>query len=172
LIEGFVVREIKKNLDERGFFAELLRSDWDNIFPEEAIVQLNLSHSYPGVVRAWHRHNRGQFDCFICVSGSVKVCAYDDRPNSKNIGEIDEVVLSRESLTLVKIPGYAWHGYKVIGNEPATLLYGVNNLYDYKNPDEERRPWNDASIIPLSINGKSNDPRVGKPWDWQYIPNK
>ncbi|MGQ9468434.1 MAG: hypothetical protein ACUVTD_01190 [Nitrososphaerales archaeon] len=38
----------------------------------------------------------------------------------------------------------------------------VNKLYDYDNPDEVRRPWNDP-IIPESINGKTEDPKVGKP---------
>jgi dTDP-4-dehydrorhamnose 3,5-epimerase len=46
-----------------------------------------------------------------------------------------------------------------------------NKLYDYNNPDEVRRPWND-SIIPESINGKTDDPRVGKPWDWLTFPHK
>jgi len=37
-------------------------------------------------------------------------------------------------------------------------------------PEEEeeikerlRRPWNDPTIIPKSINGRTDDPRVGKP---------
>jgi len=30
----------------------------------------------------------------------------------------------------------------------------VNRLYDYADPDEERRPWNDQTIIPRSIKGK------------------
>ena len=43
---------------------------------------------------------------------------------------------------------------------------------DYCNPDEERRPWNDQTIIPKSINSTKNDPRVAKPWDWNYPPHK
>ena len=41
----------------------------------------------------------------------------------------------------------------------------MNRLYDYESPDEERRPWNDSSIVPKEINGREDDPRVGKPWD-------
>jgi len=40
----------------------------------------------------------------------------------------------------------------------------MNKLYDYDNPDEIRRPWNDP-IVPESINGRTDDPKVGKPWD-------
>jgi dTDP-4-dehydrorhamnose 3,5-epimerase len=51
-------------------------------------------------------------------------------------------------------------------------VYFVTRLYDYKNPDEERKPWNDPKIIPVEINGNKNDPRVNKPWDWFYPPHK
>ena len=50
--------------DERGFFAETLRTDW-NDFIDEWVAQANLSFSYPGIVRAWHRHLRGQVDYFL-----------------------------------------------------------------------------------------------------------
>jgi len=52
------------------------------------------------------------------------------------------------------------------------LIYFVNKLYDRENPDEERRPWNDQTVNPRSINGRSDDPRIGKPWDWSYPPHK
>ena len=35
-----------------------------------------------------------------------------------------------------------------------------------------RRPWNDTTIIPKSINGRTDDPRVDKPWDWLAAHNK
>ena len=172
LIESLGMRDINKNVDERGFFSELIRDDWKDLLKSDKIVQFNLSYSYPGIVRAWHRHNMGQFDCFTCIDGAVKVCAYNDRPDSATFGEIDEIILSRERLMQLKVPGVLWHGYMVVSDKPATVLYGVNKLYDYKNPDEERRPWNDEKVVPLSVNGKKNDPRVGKPWDWNYLPYK
>jgi dTDP-4-dehydrorhamnose 3,5-epimerase len=172
LIENLEIREINKNVDERGFFTELFREDWKDLLKSDKIVQFNLSYSYPGIIRAWHRHQKGQFDCFTCIDGAVKVCAYDDRPDSTTFGEIDDIILSRERLMLVKVPGILWHGYKVVSDKPATVLYGVNKLYEYQNPDEERRPWDDKKVVPLSINGKKNDPRVGKPWDWNYLPYK
>jgi dTDP-4-dehydrorhamnose 3,5-epimerase len=60
----------------------------------------------------------------------------------------------------------------VIGNETASLLYFTTKLYDHANPDEERRPWNDATIVPRIINGNKKDSRVGMPWDWNYLPYK
>ena len=171
-IKGIIAKELIKHVDERGFFSEILRIDWNDVIEENHIVQFNLSYSYPNIVRAWHRHLRGQVDYFICIDGSIKVCAYDDREDSETYRELDEIVLSSERLRVIRIPGILWHGYKAIGTKPIKLLYGVNRLYDYENPDEERRPWNDPSIIPTSINGKKNDPRVGKSWDWYQTPNK
>ncbi len=52
---------------------------------------------------------------------------------------------------------------KVIGNEPALLFYFTNRLYDYETPDKERRPWNDQTVVPVKINGRTDDPRCGKP---------
>lgn len=172
MIEGIIIRDIRKFVDERGFFSEILRDDWRDLLIEDKIVQFNLSFSYPDIVRAWHRHLKGQIDYFICISGAIKVCAYDDRENSETFGEIDEIILSEEDLKMARIPGILWHGYKAIGTKTIKMLYGVNKLYNYKEPDEERRPWNDKTIIPKSINGKINDPRVGTTWDWYYSPNK
>ena len=172
MIEGIVVKDLVKHVDERGFFTELMRGDWKELLGEDGIVQFNLSYSYSDIVRAWHRHLRGQDDYFICIEGSIKICAYDDREDSETYGELDEIVLSSEGLRVARIPGILWHGYKAVGTEPIRLLYGVNRLYDYEDPDEERRPWNDPTIIPKSINGRTDDPRVGKPWDWYHSPNK
>jgi len=172
MIDGIQIKDLIKNVDERGFLCELVREDWRDLLKDDKIAQFNLSSSYPNIVRAWHRHLRGQIDYFICIEGAVKICAYDDREGSETYGEIDEIVLSSERLRVVRIPGILWHGYKAIGTQPIKLLYGVNTLYDPKNPDEERRPWNDPTIIPTTINGRRDDPRVGKPWDWNYPPHK
>jgi dTDP-4-dehydrorhamnose 3,5-epimerase len=171
MIKSLLIYNLESHLDERGYFVELLRDDWTKLLKNNQIVQLNLSYSYPGIIRAWHRHLRGQEDYFICIQGSIKICAFDDREDSKTKGELDEFIVSGDKPRIVKIPGILWHGFKVLGVKPATLLYGVNRLYDYKDPDEERRPWNDPRIVPTSINGKTGDPRVGKPWDWNYPPH-
>jgi dTDP-4-dehydrorhamnose 3,5-epimerase len=170
MIDGVEVISIKEFFDERGYFAELFRSDNPGI--SDNLVQFNTSYSYPQVIRAWHRHLLGQVDYFICLSGCMKICAYDDRKDSATYGEVDEIISNGSSLQIVRIPGILWHGFKVVGYKSCQLLYGVNRLYDYDDPDEERRPWNDPKIIPKSINGKMDDPRVGKIWDWNYPPHR
>ncbi len=158
--------EINLIPDERGFFAEVLRHDWGD-FIDEWITQANLSYSYPNVVRAWHKHLRGQVDYFLVLKGAMKICAYDEETR-----RLVEVIGSGDKPTLVRIPGHYLHGTKTVSSEPSLTVYFVNRNYDYKNPDEERRPWNDPRIVPLEINGSKNDSRVNQPWDWFYPPYK
>ena len=102
----------------------------------------------------------GQVDYVCVVKGILKVCAYDDKEGSKTKGQLDEIILNSEQIQIIRIPGFYWHGTKCIGDEPSMVLYFVTKLYNYKNPDEERRPWDDPSII---------NPRTGEQYDWNRI---
>ncbi len=163
MLPGVRTMDIKKLPDERGFFAEVMRKDWTEFLGEDEIVQTNLSVSYPGMVRAWHRHRRGQVDYFCVVKGAMKICAYDDEPGSPTHGQLDEVIASAERLQLVRIPGKFWHGTKTVSSSPSTTVYMVSRMYDAKDPDEDRRPWNDRTIL---------DPRLKEPFDWNRPPHK
>jgi dTDP-4-dehydrorhamnose 3,5-epimerase len=163
MLPGVKIQSLKRIVDERGFFGEIIRQDWKDLLGDDTIVQANLSLSYPGMIRAWHRHNRGQVDYFVVLRGSIKICAYDDKQGSPTNGQLDEIVSSEENFQVVRIPGYYWHGTKALGDKPSLTVYCVNSLYDFKNPDEERRAWNDPKIV---------DPKTSKPFDWNKPPHK
>lgn len=163
MLPGVKVREISRLPDERGSFAEIFRDDWADFIEGDKIVQANLSYSYPGMIRAWHRHHRGQVDYFITVKGATKICAYDDRKDSPTKNQLDEIISSEQKIQCVRIPGVYYHGFKSIGSKPALVVYLTTKMYDYKNPDEERRSWNDPTII---------DPKTKKPFDWNAPPHK
>jgi dTDP-4-dehydrorhamnose 3,5-epimerase len=163
MLPGVRVQELKKNVDERGSFAEIFREDWRDFFGEDKIIQTNLSYSHPGVIRAWHRHNRGQVDYLVVLKGALKICAYDDTRASLTRGQLSEIVVSGERLEVVRVPGSYWHGTKTLGNESSLTVYLLNRLYNAKDPDEERRPWNDSTIV---------DPRVSKSYDWNKPAHK
>lgn len=162
-LPGIRILPLQRYHDERGTFMEIFRADWKDFFGEDAIVQSNVSMTYPGIVRAWHRHTRGQTDYFLVLRGRLKICAYDDGADSPTRGRLFEYVATAEEPCLVRIPGHYWHGVKALGHEPAWLVYFVTRLYDFSNPDEERRPWNDPAII---------DPRTGRPYDWFAPPHR
>ena len=167
MLQGIRIKSLQRFPDDRGFFAEVMRKDWKELFGEDNVVQANLSFTYPNVIRAWHRHLKGQTDYFLALEGTIKICAFDDET-----AEVNEVISSSLDLQLVRVPGYYWHGFKALGSDPVLLLYFTTNLYDPSKPDEERRPWNDPTLIPKIVNGKKNDERVGKPWDWNIQPHK
>jgi dTDP-4-dehydrorhamnose 3,5-epimerase len=166
-LKGIKIYETNIIPDERGFFAEALRQDWKDFVEDEWIAQANLSYSYSNIVRAWHKHQRGQVDYFLVLKGAMKICAYEE-----DTGKMVEIIASGKKPALVRIPGKYLHGTKTVSDEPSLTVYFVTRMYDYKNPDEIRRPWNDQTIIPTEINGKKDDPRVGKPWDWFQPPHK
>lgn len=165
-LTGVKTFEIAVHCDDRGFFGEALRQDWAN-FITEPIVQANVSYSYPNVVRAWHRHVRGQVDYFLVLRGAMKICAYDDITQ-----KLVEIVAQESKLMLVRIPGHYYHGTKTVSSDPSLTMYFVTRLYDYQQPDEQRLAWNDSTIVPIEINSSKSDPRVNQPWDWFYPPHK
>jgi dTDP-4-dehydrorhamnose 3,5-epimerase len=167
VLNGIRIKPVKRFSDERGFFCEVMRTDWKDLFGEDKITQANHSFTYQGIIRAWHRHLRGQVDYFLVLRGAAKIGVYDDES-----GELDEIVSTGQDLQIVRVPGHFWHGFKALGVEPVMLLYFTTNLYNPADPDEERRDWNDKKLIPKSVNGKKDDYRVGKPWDWNLPPNK
>lgn len=162
-LPGVKTYDLKVIPDDRGFFSEAIRKDWKEFTGGDEIVQANVSFSYPGIIRAWHRHLRGQVDYFLVLQGAMKICAYDDREGLPTKGKLVEIIASSQKPQIVRILGIYWHGTKTISSEPSLLVYFTTRLYDHQNPDEERRPWNDPSII---------DSRTGQPYDWNRPPHK
>jgi len=162
-LDGVKVLTIDRFVDERGFFSEVFRNDWKEFFDGEIPKQTNLSKSYPGIIRAWHRHEKNQVDYFLVIKGAMKISAFDGEKNSNTFGKLVEITTSEDELKLIRIPGKYWHGTKTISNEPSLTVYFVNNLYDYDNPDEQRKPWDSSDII---------DPQTKKPFDWNKPPHK
>src|SRR4030042_441509 len=103
-LEGIRLNEIKVLPDERGFFAEVLRQDWQS-FIDEWITQVNMSYNYPNIVRAWHRHLQGQVDYFLVISGALKICGYDDETK-----KLVEIINIGKKPMLIRMPGHSWHG--------------------------------------------------------------
>lgn len=147
MVEGVECRSLDVNVDERGHLVEMFRSDWDLYEPAPEMSYYSLT--YPGIVRAWHRHTRGQVDHFVCPSGRIKIGIYDDRDESDTRGEADSFVIGEHNQVAVRIPGDCWHGFKAIGDTPAVLVNFPTKLYDYDDPDEERLP-HDTDEIPFN----------------------
>ena len=167
MLDGIIVRPLKRFIDERGSNIEVISNNWKNLLKNDKIVETNLTISYPYIIRAWHKHPNTQTDYFTALEGAIKICAYDP-----TTAEITEIISTQNNLQTVRIPGQYWHGYRVISYQAAKVLHFSTKIYDSKKPNKQKKPWNDATIIPKTINGKTNDPRVGIPYNWHYPPHK
>jgi dTDP-4-dehydrorhamnose 3,5-epimerase len=150
MIDGVVVKRLTKHCDDRGFFAELVRDD-ENLLSR--FGQASVSMSYPGVIKAFHYHEQ-QEDLWFFPSGNAQVVLYDLREKSKTHGKTDVYYMGEENPILLLIPKGVAHGYRVLGNEKATIIYFTTKSYNRENPDEQRIAW--------------NDPRIGFSWNTEF----
>jgi len=132
MIDGVKTKNLKVIPDERGWLMEILRCD-DELY--EKFGQLYFTPTYPGVVKAWHLHQK-QRDNFTCVYGMVKVALYDARKNSPSYGELNEFFIGEKNPRIISIPTFVYHGFKAIGDNTAFCINIPNNPYNYTEPDE------------------------------------
>jgi dTDP-4-dehydrorhamnose 3,5-epimerase len=134
-IEGVKVKSLRVIADERGWLMEILRSDDGEFFTR--FGQVYTSATYPGVVKAWHYHER-QIDNFACIAGMVKLVLLDTRPGSPTSGVVNEFFLGVQSPLLVQVPNLVYHGWKCISTEVALVVNVPSEPYNYGAPDEHR----------------------------------
>lgn len=142
MIAGVQIKKINRFADNRGYLAEVARA---SEFPTFTWRQTNFTVAHPGVIKAFHYHKKQQ-DLWFCVSGNLEAVLYDRRPDSPTFGQTQTVVLGEMSCASLLIPVGVAHGYRVLGNEPAGLVYLVDQEYDSTAPDEERIPHDDPTI--------------------------
>ncbi|MBA7515496.1 hypothetical protein ES705_07538 [subsurface metagenome] len=136
VIDGVKFSEIKVFADERGFLMEILRSD-NRGFNGENFGQIICSVAYPGVVKAWHLHEK-QIDRLAVIKGMAKVVLYDAREKSPTQGVINEFFIGEKNPLIIYIPPGIFHGIKCIGTEPSFLIGCPTELYNPEAPDELR----------------------------------
>lgn len=104
--------------------------------------QVNFSMQHPGIVKAWHRHDK-QTDFWICLKGHIKAGVYRETDHAAWM-----LVIGEQRPGVLVIPPPLWHGAACVGSEPAGLLYYVTHSYDAAKPDEHRRPWDSVESFP------------------------
>ena len=130
--------------DDRGYFLEVARMGQGlaESFPRNT-TQVSAALNYPGTVKAFHFHRR-QTDCWVPVQGMLQVALVDLRENSPTFGVRNTIYLGALRRWQLLIPPGVAHGYKVIGIEPAMLVYLTDRFYDPQ--DEGRIAYNDPQI--------------------------
>lgn len=135
-IEGLLLIELKVHGDSRGFFVERFNAGkFDELGMPTNFAQVNHSRSAPGVLRGLHyQHGPSQGKLVGVTSGKVWDVAVDIRPDSPTFGHYYGVELSDTNGLLFWIPPGFAHGFCVLGDEPADMLYMVTEPY---NPEGE-----------------------------------
>ena len=126
---------LRRFADERGWFAELMRS---SLLPKP-VRQSNLVFSRKGVIRGLHYHERGQDDLFACIRGMARVVVLD-----RASGEAYTEDIGDENPVALYIPGRHAHGFEALTD--LLFLYHVTEEYDPADPDEHEIPWDDPRV--------------------------
>jgi len=140
MIEGVTVTPLRQIFDERGKVMHMLRED-SPLFSKFGEIYFSCTHA--GAIKAWHLHKQMTLN-YAVIYGEIKFVLFDDRPESKTRGEIQELFLSPENYCLVTVPPLIWNGFKGIGDQTSIVANCASIPHD---PNEiERRAVSDASI--------------------------
>ncbi len=144
IIDGVIVRELKRYNDDRGWLTELFRHDE---LPEEFHpVMAYVSMTKPGVARGPHEHAH-QADCFAFIGPSTfRLYLWDNRKGSPTYGKHETFDLGIENPGVVVVPIGVAHAYRNIGEGEGLVYNAPNQLYagqDRKEPVDEIRHEDD-----------------------------
>jgi len=140
MIEGVTLTPLRQIFDERGKVMHMLRKD-SSIF--SGFGEIYFSCTYPGAIKAWHLHKKMTLN-YAVVYGEIKCVLFDDRPNSKTRGCIDEYFLSPENYYLLTVPPLVWNGWKGLGEHTAIVANCAS--IPHETNEIERKPATDPSI--------------------------
>lgn len=124
--------QLKLHHDDRGFFCEHYTQAMDEAL-EVRFVQDNHSRSFPGVLRGLHfQHTPGQGKLVSATRGRVLDVAVDLRKDSPTYKQHVAHELSDANGLMLWIPAGFGHGFCVLSDEPADVLYKVTTGYNPK----------------------------------------
>lgn len=118
---------LKMNVDERGSFTEMLRS--------EKCGQVSVNISRPGVTKGQHWHNT-KWEFFIVVSGRGLI-------QQRRVGsdEVIEFEVSGEDIRAVHmLPGYTHNIINLSDTENLVTVMWANEIFDPDRPDTYFEP--------------------------------
>ncbi len=156
-LPGLLLIELPIRRDARGFFMERFNAGQ---FQEHRLptrfVQDNHSRSDPGVIRGLHyQFDPPQGKLVGATRGRILDVAVDIRADSPTFGKHAATELSDDNGRLLWVPAGFAHGFCILGDEPADVVYKVDHLYAPQS--EGGLAWNDPE---LAINWPVKEPLV------------
>ena len=128
MIADIEITKLKQIMDERGKIMHMMRVD-NPIFKK--FGEIYFSTVKPEFIKAWHLHIEATLN-YACIKGKVKLVLFDDRKESKTLGEYQELILSPEDYFMVTIPPLVWNGFKGIDQEESIIANCMSIPHDEK----------------------------------------
>lgn len=126
-IEGVIISPLEKCNDERGWLAEIFRTDEIDYATTPVMSYASMTH--PGAVRGPHAHNyQNDFFCFLGPS-DFKIILWDNRKESPTFGNKMTVIAGQSNPCTVVVPEGVVHGYQNVGKEEGLVINFPNRLY-------------------------------------------
>ena len=134
-IEGVIVRNLHKNIDNRGYLIETFRKD---LLPEGLRPAMSyISNTKPGVTRGPHEH-REQTDIFCFIGpGNFKIKLWDNRKDSSTYKNVMEIIGGESNQVTVIVPTGVVHGYKNVSHKDGMVINYPDSLYKGWGKHEE-----------------------------------
>lgn len=114
---------MRTNKDTRG------QSHFDVFEKQEG--QTDVSYNFPEVIRAFHLHKKKD-EWWFCIKGKFKV-VLNNPLETHYLSSGDKIFIAKDR----------WHGFQVLGSEPAIMLEYCDKKHDLENPDDCRKPYNE-----------------------------
>jgi len=154
---GVKILETEIYSDARGYFTECFNAaEFARAGLPVRFVLDGRSRSMPGVLRGLHfQYEPAQGKLVSVVRGRIFDVVVDIRKGSTTFGKHATTELAGDDGRMLWVPfGFA-HGFCVIGNEPADVLYKLDAPYGPKG--EGGIKWSDKE---LGIEWPVKDPKV------------
>jgi dTDP-4-dehydrorhamnose 3,5-epimerase len=147
-IEGVIVKNLVKYVDDRGWLAETFRHD--ELEQKDFPAMAYISMTKVDVARGPHEHV-DQSDNFAFIGPSnFKIYLWDNRKNSPSYMTKQVVFAGEDAPKSLIVPPGVVHAYKNVGGKQGAVLNFPNRLFagkGKKEPVDEIRHEGDANSI-------------------------
>jgi dTDP-4-dehydrorhamnose 3,5-epimerase len=143
-IDGVKLLALDLFLDDGGALAEIIRFDEGGclkLFPDFQARQATYSQVLPGAIKAFHLHCNQEDVWFVLPSDRLLVGLFDARQDSSTYKASMRFVMGAGRAQLLYLPRGVAHGLANPWQQPASMIYFVNQCFNAEKPDEMRLPW-------------------------------
>jgi len=129
MIDGVIIKNLKKICDDRGRIMHMLKKSDEHY---DKFGEIYFSTAYPGVIKGWHEHTKMTLN-YCVIKGMIKLVLIDNRPKSSTYKKIQEIYLGEHNYVFVQVPAKIINGFKNISNEEAIIA----NAADIEHAENE-----------------------------------